>query len=95
MNKYTKWYNQITDRARNRIVEGYTEKHHILPRSLGGTDDAFNLVDLTAREHFVCHWLLTKMYTGQAKSKMINALWMMQSKNEYQNRYQTNITSRV
>jgi hypothetical protein len=95
MNKYTKWYNQIIDRARNRIIEEYTERHHVLPRSLGGTDDASNLVDLTAREHFVCHWLLTKMYTGEAKSKMINAIWMMQSKNEYQNRYQTRITSRV
>jgi hypothetical protein len=35
------------------------------------------------------------MYTGEAKSKMINALWMMQSKNNYQHRYQTKITSRV
>jgi hypothetical protein len=95
MNKYTKWYNQITYRAQNRILNDYTETHHIKPRSLGGSDDPFNLVELTAREHFVCHWLLTKMYTGESRSKMINALWMMQSKNDYQKRYQTKITSRV
>ena len=95
MNKYTRWYNQITDRARFRIIDSYTETHHINPRSLGGLDDADNLVELTAREHFICHWLLTKMYTGEAKYKMINALWMMQSKNNYQDRYQTKITSRV
>jgi hypothetical protein len=35
------------------------------------------------------------MYTGESRSKMINALWMMQSKNDYQKRYQTKITSRV
>ncbi len=95
MNKYTRWYNQITNRARFRITEDYTETHHIQPRSLGGTDDIDNLVELTAREHFICHWLLTKMYAGEAKYKMINALWMMQSKNNYQDRYQTKITSRV
>lgn len=95
MNKYTRWYTQITNRARDRIIDSYTETHHIKPRSLGGTNDANNLVDLTAREHFICHWLLTKMYAGEAKGKMINALWMMQSKNNYQDRYQTKITSRV
>ena len=61
MKKYTKWYAQITERARNRILDTYTETHHIIPRSLGGTDDINNLVELTAREHFICHWLLTKM----------------------------------
>ena len=95
MNKYAKWYNQITERARFRDIDDYTETHHIKPRSLGGTDEVDNLVKLTAREHFICHWLLTKMYTGEAKSKMINALWMMQSNNTYQNRYHTKITSRV
>ena len=95
MDKYTRWYNQITDRARIRSIDTYTETHHIQPRSLGGTNEVDNLVELTAREHFICHWLLTKMYTGEAKSKMINALWMMQSKNTYQDRYQTKITSRV
>jgi len=95
MNKYTRWYNQITQRARGRITEDYTETHHIQPRSLGGTDDIDNLVELTAREHFICHWLLTKMYTGEARSKMINALYIMQGKNRYQERYLTKITSRV
>jgi hypothetical protein len=83
MNKYTKWYNQITDRARYRIIEGYTEKHHIKPRSLGGTDDADNLVELTAREHFICHWLLTKMTTGEDRAKMIYALNGMKRSNKF------------
>ena len=95
MDKYTRWYNQITDRARNRIIEDYTETHHIKPRSLGGTDDVHNLVKLTAREHFICHWLLTKMTTGEDKAKMIYALNGMKRSNKFAQRYETKITARV
>jgi hypothetical protein len=87
MNKYTRWYNTITEQAKVRTIDGYTEKHHIIPRSLGGSNDADNIVRLTAREHFVCHWLLTKMHLGEARGKMINALYLMQGKNKYQDRY--------
>jgi len=34
-NKYTKWYFNIISNAQNRNVSGHTEKHHIIPRSLG------------------------------------------------------------
>jgi hypothetical protein len=95
MNKYTHWYNQIISNAQNRVAEGYVERHHIQPRSLGGADTADNLVELTAREHFVCHWLLTKMTTGEARYKMLNALRMMRAEKAGQQRYTTAITSRV
>lgn len=95
MNKYTNWYNQIINQARTRISEGYTESHHIQPRSLGGLDDSTNLVNLTAREHFICHWLLTKMHTGESYFKMLNALRMMRAEKQGQHRYETKITSRV
>ena len=95
MNKYTRWYNQIVDRARFRTIDDYTETHHIQPRSLGGTDDVHNLVKLTAREHFICHWLLVKMTTSEDHYKMLNALRMMRAEKPGQQRYQTAITSRV
>lgn len=95
MNKYFRWYNQIVKNAQNRVTEGYTERHHIHPRSLGGTDDNSNLVELTAREHFICHWLLTKMTTGEDHYKMLNALRMMRAEKSGQQRYETAITSRV
>ena len=41
----------------NKGNESYTESHHIIPRSLGGEET----VSLSAREHFICHWLLLKM----------------------------------
>jgi hypothetical protein len=95
MNKYTRWYNSIIENARARTLICYKESHHILPRSLGGTDDKDNLVDLTAREHFICHWLLVKMYTGQAQHKMIYALNGMKRNGKDNERYETAITSRV
>ena len=95
MNKYETWYRAITERAQTRSIDGYVERHHIHPRSLGGSDNKDNLVDLTAREHFICHWLLTKMYTGEAKFKMIYALNGMKRGNEFAQRYETKITARV
>lgn len=94
-NKYSKIYYQIVDRAINRILEGYTEKHHIIPKSMGGSNTVENLVRLTAREHFICHWLLIKMTEGKDRHKMINALRIMRAEKKGQTRYQTKITARV
>lgn len=70
-NKYTIWYENIILRAKNRsLVNTYTETRHIIPKSLGGDNSKENLVKLTAREHFLCHYLLTKMTTGQSQIKM-------------------------
>lgn len=49
----------------------------MLPVCLGGTNDTTNIVELTAREHYVAHHLLTKMHKGWAKRKMIFAFWSM------------------
>ena len=44
-NKYTNWYNAIILKAQQRDTQlGYTEKHHIIPRSLGGNDEDSNIV---------------------------------------------------
>lgn len=42
---------------------GY-EIHHIMPRSLGGSDEPHNLVYFTPREHFIAHRLLARLYGG-------------------------------
>jgi hypothetical protein len=78
-NKYAKWYLKITSAAKTRKLSSdvYCEKHHIVPKSLGGSNSKDNLVNLTAREHFICHLLLTKMTEGRNKAKMVHALWMM------------------
>lgn len=80
-NKYTKWYNNIISTAKSRISPiGYTEIHHIIPKSIGGDNTQQNLVILTAREHFVCHLLLTKMTYGKYKRNMHFALWALSNK---------------
>lgn len=72
---YKKIYDQIIERAQNRVLESYTEKHHIIPKCLGGSDDKENLIRLTAREHFLCHRLLCEIYPQESKLKQ--ALWLM------------------
>lgn len=94
-NKYTRIYNRIISNAKNRILTEYKENHHIIPRSMGGTDDPTNLVDLTAREHFICHWLLIKMVESQDRAKLVYAINAMKLKNKNQNRYSTKVTARV
>ena len=59
---YSKHYDRLIERARNRLLTGYVELHHVKPRCLGGTDERKNLVQLTAEEHYVAHQLLCKMH---------------------------------
>lgn len=59
---YQRIHDQIIDRAKTENREKgkcvYYERHHIIPRCCGGTNDKDNLVLLTAREHFIVHKLL-------------------------------------
>lgn len=61
---YKKHYEMLIERSKTRILEGYVEKHHIIPRCLGGSDDRENIAILTPEEHFVAHQLLIKLYPG-------------------------------
>jgi hypothetical protein len=88
-NKYKRWYFSIIDRS---ISEGRKydsslhEKHHIIPTSLGGTNDPKNITTLTFREHFLCHILLTKFTISNDKTKMHCALRMMMNKSKLNHR---------
>ena len=86
-NKYTKLYYSIIDSAKASPNKEYTEKHHIIPKCLGGADNNSNLIKLTGRQHFICHWLLTRMVTGAEKHKMIFAVNRMLSISKKQSRY--------
>ena len=78
---YLNIYNSIICRRKeNQLTNlNYSEKHHILPRSLGGTDDETNIVRLTAREHYICHFLLLKMQQPGSSNfyKMLKAFVLM------------------
>ena len=77
---YNKHYHTLIQKAKSRVLEGYVEKHHILPKCMGGTDTLDNLVALTPEEHFVAHQLLIKIYPNEPK--LIYAAQMMCIKNK-------------
>lgn len=64
---YQRLYNVLIERAQNRKLVGYYEKHHIVPRCMGGSDVEENIVRLTPEEHFLVHQLLVKIYPENSK----------------------------
>lgn len=59
---YLKHYELLIKKAKNRDIVGYIEKHHIIPKCLGGSDDIENIAKLTPEEHYIAHLLLVKIY---------------------------------
>lgn len=79
---YQRLYNAIISQAKERFVmnegsNGRYEKHHIVPKSLGGSNEAGNIAHVTPREHFILHLLLVKLTSGVARSKMASAVILM------------------
>lgn len=71
---YNRYINFIYSRRFRETPENsYTEKHHIIPKSLGGFDEQSNLIILTGREHFIAHMMLWKTFGG----KMACSFWFM------------------
>lgn len=81
---YKKIYDTLIQKRKVEKPSGYIERHHIIPRSLGGTDDKDNIVCLTAKEHYLCHYLLTKIYKPYTNEwyRMIMAFNMMLCKSD-------------
>ena len=87
--KYIKFIKNC--QQKNDDLTGYTEKHHICPKAKtlfpeysSFTLFPWNMVKLTARQHFIAHWMLARAYGGE----MWYALKMMRDcKNGYQERY--------
>jgi hypothetical protein len=82
---YQKIYKQLIEQGKNRMLTGYKETHHIIPRCMNGTNTPDNLVELTAREHFLAHWLLCEIYPNSADLKY--AFWAMCRSSNNQQRY--------
>jgi hypothetical protein len=60
---YALHYKRLIAKARGRTQTPLcAERHHVVPRCIGGANDTSNLVDLTPEEHYVAHQLLTKIY---------------------------------
>lgn len=83
---YQKIYQHLIDRGNNRtpLDDEYYERHHIIPRCLGGTDDPDNVVTLTGREHFIAHLCLVKIHKDN--HKLVHAANMMSVGSMHNNR---------
>lgn len=78
-NKYSRWYFSIIKKYQLLPnIDGYSELHHILPKSLGGSNLQENLVRVPYKVHFLLHMLLPKMCKSKKDSfKMESAItWM-------------------
>jgi NUMOD3 motif len=82
---YLSIYNSIMQQARNRTLSHGFERHHVIPKSLGGANNLSNLVQLTLREHFVAHKLLTRIHTGSAQKKMWFAYYRLCNRHQNTN----------
>ena len=87
---YLKVYCNLIRKAENRtLVEGYTEKHHIFPKSIFGNNN--RLIVLTAREHYIAHALLERVCIKRyglnhyRTHKMTYAHTMMGATGKYKN----------
>jgi len=108
---YNKIYFQIIRNRRNNPLpsDKYGEVHHIKPRSFGGLDTPNNLIRLSAREHFIVHFLLYKIYKHRVenvfprseceKERYKKMTWafniMINAKSKLQKRLNKNINNRV
>lgn len=83
--QYLNIYNQLIEKAKHRDAPSKYEKHHIIPKSLGGANNTLNLVKLSIREHFVAHRLLTKIHSGEAQKKMWFAYYRLCNRHQITN----------
>lgn len=64
---YQRIYDALINRAKARVLTECVEKHHIVPKCIGGGNKADNIVTLTYREHTLAHWLLVRIHPGNPK----------------------------
>lgn len=72
---YDEFINNILDTRGRFNCDGYKERHHIVPKCMGGTNDEDNLIDLYAQEHFVAHKMLAMEHNNNYKA--VYAFWRM------------------
>jgi hypothetical protein len=59
---YKLQYELLVAKACDRKLSGYSERHHVVPKCMGGSKAKENTVQLTPEEHYVAHQLLVKIY---------------------------------
>lgn len=77
-------YDKLISYYKNNPTEGFVEKHHIIPKCMGGDNSPNNLILLPIRAHFIAHYLLHKAYPENRS--LAHAFAMMGVNNQHQHR---------
>ena len=94
---YLKTYNSLIEKAREKNPQSigryyqrvqdfpYYERHHIIPKCVGGKDEMGNLVYLTFRQHFIAHKLLVLIYPESKGLKCALSYVIYGNRRQYKN----------
>jgi hypothetical protein len=75
---YQQIYNALIEKCKLRgKLAKYAERHHIVPKAMGGTNAPSNLVYLLPREHYVAHRLLWRIYRNRQMARAFTLLARM------------------
>ena len=72
---YADFIRSIQEKRPDNIKFENSERHHIIPKCLGGTNEESNLIYLTLEEHFIAHRMLVEENPGNLK--LASAFWRM------------------
>lgn len=82
-NKYRTLYLNLIKKAKSlseQELSGYTEKHHIIPKCMGGDDEDSNIVTIPYRYHLIAHLILVRVFPDNAKLNY--SIWLMLQKDK-------------
>jgi hypothetical protein len=79
---YKHHYDKLIEKAKNRIIPNdiYSERHHIIPKCLGGNNSKTNIVRLLPKEHYIAHLLLFNLHPNN--QSLAYSFWMMSNGNK-------------
>ncbi|OGU82646.1 MAG: hypothetical protein A2W11_06140 [Ignavibacteria bacterium RBG_16_35_7] len=77
--KYRKHYERLITRSKDRALDCYIEKHHVIPKCLGGLNEDENYAYLTAEEHYTAHLLLCKIFPKNKKITLATKMMTIDS----------------
>jgi hypothetical protein len=87
---YLTRYIKLIEYARNNVPEKgtYTEAHHILPKSMfpkfkDGRKHKWNIIKLSARQHFIAHWMLWKAFRNQSMTHAFHCMCILNSRKNH------------